>query len=305
MLPASIPVELTWNAPTNCPTHDDVAAEIARILSASKAPRVEVTVRADVSLDEQGRWHAALRVRSHDAYSERILDAESCPAIAAATAVIVAVAVEGGVPETAVPAPVPAAKSESTFWAAAPEPRRTSQVAIGAAGAFDAGLLPSFAPGVEGTIGWAYAGSAWRLRAVATGSFFPAQHSARPQGASGAPGEVGTFELFAAAARACGSIVRGAFDVGPCLGAEIDVMTGTGSAPAQPTPGTGTWPSALASVLATWSLSSHFAFMVRGEGFYAPSAPWFGLTSSTNHIDVYRPSRIGGRGAFGFEVRFF
>jgi hypothetical protein len=303
VLPASFPVDLTWNAPVDCPTRDEVTVEITRLLSASAESRVEVTARADVSHDQENRWHARLSVRTRDAHSERTLDAESCPAIASATAVIVALAVEGGMPDRVSPSASQASKPEPASPSAA-QPRG-SQVVIGAAGVFDAGSLPLFAPGVEGSLGWATSWSRWRVRAVATGSFFPSQDSAPLPDRSGAPGEFGRFELFAAAARVCGSIVLGAVDVGPCLGAEADVMTGTRVRAALPTRNTGAWALAVGSALVSWSLTSHWAFVLRGEGFYAPSTPWFGLTSGANHIDVYRPSSTGARGALGLEVRFF
>ena len=306
MLPGSVPVDLTWNAPAECPARDAVVDEVARVLSASREKRVPVTARAEVSRDG-GRWHAVLSVSTRDAQGERILEAESCPAIASATAVIVAIAVEGGMPEPVSPqAPLPEKPRQS-----APErmQQHASQLIVGAAAVIDANTWPLPAAGVEGTLGLDQSWSIWRVRAIATGSFFPRQDS-KPIGGTEAPGEYGRFELAAAAVRACGSIVRGAFDVGPCLGAEIDVMTGTGASmgPAQPTRNLGAWASALGSVLASWSFLRHAAIFLRADAFYAPLPPQFGVYSagpSRNPIDVYAPPHIGARGALGVEARFF
>jgi hypothetical protein len=306
MLPASTPVDLTWNAPAECPTRDAVVAEVARVLSASHEQRVPVTARADVARDEQGRWHATLSVSTGDARSDRTLDAEICPAIASATAVIVALAVEGGMPEPAspaTPAPSKTAPVAPTF-----APQRASQLLVGAAAVVDAGTLPSPAPGVEGTLGWGYSWSTWRVRAIATGDVFLSQDTS-PLGSGEAAGESGHFELFAAVARACASVVHAAFEVGPCLGAGIDIMSGTGSAtgPAQPARRTGVWATAVGSLLASWSFSRQVAIVLRGEGFYAPWPPDFVVTShpSGNHISVHQPGATGARAALGIEARFF
>jgi hypothetical protein len=285
---------------------DAVVDEVARLLSASRELRVPVTARARVSRDDSGRWHAVLSVDTRDAHGERTLDAESCPAIASATAVIVAIAVEGGMPEPVMPqAPPP----EKPIQPEPPHVRRASQLIAGAAAVIDASTWPSLAPGVEGTLGLDQSWSMWRVRAVATGSFFPWQDST-PLVGTEAPGEYGRFELTAAAVRACGSIVRGAFDFGPCLGAEIDVMMGRGASmgPAQPTRHSGAWASALGSVLASWSFLRHAAIFLRADAFYAPLPPQFGVYSpapSRNPINVYEPPHIGARGALGVEVRFF
>ena len=309
LLPATVPVDLAWNAPAECPARDAVLDEISRVLSTSSAPRVAVTARADVSSDGQGRWHAALSLGTHDAHSERTLDAESCSAIASATAVIVAVAAEG---ETREPEPVPAPQSGRYSPELPTSTRlrqRTSQVVVAGAGALDVGTLPPpIAPGVEATLGWAYTWSTWRIRALGSVTFFPSKNSL-PLGGTQAPGEYGRFDLFGASARACGSLVQAVFDFGICLGMEIDWMTGTGATggPAQPSQHTGAWPLALGSLLASWSFSREVAILVRGEGFYAPAPATFVVTESPKnaHIDVYTPNQMGLRGALGVELRFF
>jgi hypothetical protein len=303
MLPASVPVDLTWNAPAECPSRDAVVDEVARVLTAPKRQRVRVSADVDVSHDGQGHWHGALKVATGDAHGERSLDAESCPAIASATAVIIAVAVEGGMPEPALPEAPPPPKSTPHATRAAPQ--QAPQLIVGAAAVVDGAMLPSFAPGVEGTLGWGYSWSVWRIRGVASGSFFPSKDSAQLR--SEAPGAFGSFELFTAAARVCASVIRGPFDLGPCLGAEVDFMTGAAAGAALPSPRTGTWPSTLLSLLASWSFARHLAMVVRGDGFYAPQPPEFVLVShpSETHVHVHQPAQLGARGALGLEVRFF
>jgi hypothetical protein len=308
-----VPVELTWNAPAECPTRDAVVDEVARVLTASHESRVQVDARVDISRDDQGRWHAALSLATRDAHSSRVLDAESCPAIASATAVIIAIAVEGGLPEPTPPAAAPSTRPPSIHVSTPPR-EFPSQLIVTAAATVDAGMLQSPAPGVEAALGWAYSLPRWRIRAAASGSFFLPQDSGlvtctrSSSGPCPAVGESGHFNLFAAAARVCGSIVEQAFDLGPCLGVEIDVMNGAGEGPAQSIRSTGVWPSALASLLASWSFSRHLAITARAEGFYAPKPVQFVLNyvpATSDHILVYQPSPTGARGALGVEVRFF
>jgi hypothetical protein len=306
VLPASVPVDLTWNAPAECPTREAVVDEVARVLSTSHEMQVQVTARADVSRDDLGRWHAALRVSTRDAHGERALDAENCPAIASATAVIVAIAVEGGVPETVPPPTTPPAHPTSSpaSW---PQRESPSQLIVAASALLDAGMLPLLAPGFEAALGWAHAFPRWRIRSVASGSFFLPQDS-EPIRDVRAPGEKGRFDLFTAAGRVCGAILQNALDLGPCLGAEIDVMTGAGAAgPAKSSSSTGAWLSGVGSLQAVWSFSRHVAILVRAEAFYSPNPVHFGLNYSPAppHIDVYRSSQAGARGALGMEFRFF
>lgn len=306
VLPASVPVDLTWSAPAECPARDIVLGEVSRVLSTSNAPRVPIAARVDVSRDEQGRWHATLSLDTRDAHSERTLDAEGCPAIASATAVIVAIAVEGGMPEQPARAPAPPA-AQHEGQASTRARGGASQAVAAVAGALDGGTLPVISPGVELALGWAYSWSTWRLRALASTTFFLAQNTSPLLGGDAA-GEVGHFDLFVASARVCGSLVRDAFDFGPCLGLEIDWMTGTGEAgPAHPDPSTAKWVSALGSLLASWSFSRHVAIVLRGEGFYAPATPDFGVNDPLKGtpIHVYSPRSIGARGALGVEARFF
>ena len=55
--PAAAAVDLTWNAPSDCPSREGVLGEVARLLAASRSLPAQATARADVTRDEQGRWH--------------------------------------------------------------------------------------------------------------------------------------------------------------------------------------------------------------------------------------------------------
>jgi hypothetical protein len=90
------PIALEWKAPADCPTQDAVLGEVARVLGHVPVG-APVRSRADVARADNGRWQAQLALATTGAQSQRLLVAESCEAIASATALIVAVAIEGGI----------------------------------------------------------------------------------------------------------------------------------------------------------------------------------------------------------------
>src|SRR5262249_38230812 len=99
-----------------CPSRDAVLAEVQRVLGSSRGIDADMA-RADVSRDGVQGWHASLRVEARGATTKREFDAESCSAIAAATAVILAVVTEDSAGEAArapEPPPPPPPSPESS-----------------------------------------------------------------------------------------------------------------------------------------------------------------------------------------------
>jgi hypothetical protein len=305
-------VDLAWSAPVECPSREAVVQEIERTLRGSTAPRVRTTARVDVTQDDHGRWHASLEVDTRGGQSARVLEAESCGAIASAAAVIVALAVEGGVapaplppkpPPPEPPPPKPTAPSPPSP-AAPPATTQGSQLLVGAAGVLDDATMPNLAPGAELTLGWAYRVSIWRLRLLASGEIFPVQNVSF----AGRPGnEGGHFGLLAGAARACGGIVGHGFDLGPCVGAEVDEMSasGVGSLTRKLT-GSATWGAIVGSALASWSPWRPLAIVARLDGLLPVARPQFVIDNPTQGpTTVHQPSAAAMRVALGIELRFF
>jgi hypothetical protein len=294
--PTSSPVSLTWNSPVDCPSREQVLAEVARVLGGAHEARIPAIARADVARTNTGRWQAALRVEARDVHSERNLEAESCEAIASGVALIVAVAVEGSVPPLAPPASTPKVPDAAPAESGASS--HASQLLVAAAGVIDDGTMPPIAGGGEAALGWSYATPSWRARALAGASYFPSASK------NIATREGGTFTLFAPFARLCWSIARGPFDIGPCLGGEIDRMSGQGFGPPpiQPLDNNATWGSAVGTALASWSLSGPIAVFARADGIVPLAQPTFRLLPDTN---VHQPALPAWRAAFGVELRFF
>jgi hypothetical protein len=95
------------------------------------------------------------------------------------------------------------------------------------------------------------------------------------------------------------------FEVGPCLGAELDRMHATGVGPAgqlESQSATSIWGAGLGGVFASWTLVPPLALVIHGEMVLAPVQHRF--VFQPGPVPVYSPSRVAARGAIGLELRF-
>ena len=301
-------VTLTWKAPAGCPGEAEVLIEAARVLDAGRRDRVAVTAHVDVEQARTSRWRGLVSLDTGDGRSHRVFEAESCAAIASAAALIIAVTAEGATSARVAeeptarwlpPAPAVPAVVER---AATARPAPQSELSIAAAAVMDAGIMPDGpAGGGEVSLGIGLRTSGWRLRASAGGAYFPAQTTILAAGSAG-----GRFALLSLSLRACGLAVRGRFEAGPCLGGELNRMSGSGvgsSALFDAEEASGWWGAALAGAVASWRLSPLMALFARGEAVLTPAEPRFVLQPGT--VVVHSPSRAAGRAALGIELRFF
>jgi hypothetical protein len=319
------PLELAWSAPAACPSRETVLDEVNQILGHA-GPGSPTRARVDVSSDEGGRWHAALSVQSRGLQGERDLEAESCSAIASAVALIVAVAVERGVPPelpgpSAAPPPPPPAPPPLTVVSAptrvaatspsvSPAPsHHESRLLVGADATLDgfiraARTMPGFAVGADASAGWLYAWGPFRFRAVGTGTYFP-HASAHARSTD----EGGDFDLFTVAGRACLAFAAALFDVGPCVGAEFDSMQTTHIDAQEPQPAAAQWWSLLGSALAHAHLTRSLALSLRLDALgVVGNAPSFKIrapATAGGPYDVVQPSSFSIRAGLGLEAYFF
>ncbi len=308
--PSSGPVELIWNAPAECAPREAVLSEIARVLGPSRQPRAPATARVQVTHDDpQAQWHATLSVDARNAQTERAFDAESCAAIVSATALIVAVAVEGRLPE-AVPRPSQSAGSpprpERTLTPPPQKPSYPSQLEVALGGVIDSGTLPRVAAGGELFAGWAKRGSQWRFRVLANGALFGAQRAADRLGNGAHLG------LLTGSAQGCASVIAGPVELGPCVGAEIEYMwaeSGVGSSNFTFRQGGEAWPTVLGSLLGSLNFSRLVGVFARVDGVVRPVRPpplAVHAGTSPSGDPVYQPpGGVGFRAALGIEARFF
>jgi hypothetical protein len=304
---APAPVDLVWNAPApECPSRERVLAEVARVLGGSREPIARASARVDVAAAQDGRWQAELSVDARGAHTERRFEAESCEAIASAAALIVAVAVEESVPPE-VPAAAPPPEPRASPFPKSNGSRHDSQLIVTAAGVIDDATLPAVGGGGEAGVGWAYRISIFRLRALAGASLFAEQTSSP----AGYPQSGGHFTLLATSAKACGSIGSGPFELGPCLGVDVDAIWATGFGWQQTSgPMSAQWVSVLGSVITLWNFSRNIAIFARADGLIPLEQAHFEAKVIAPpllvaYIPVHRPAPVAARGAFGIELRFF
>jgi hypothetical protein len=301
--------DLGWNAPPECPTRDEVLAEVDRVLAGSRETRIPAAANADVAATVNGRWSAVLRINARDGQGERRFEADTCREIASATALILAVTVENGAP----PPPAQALVHEEppatvSVKRAMPEearsvpPARVSQALAAVAGLIDDGAMPRApAGGMELALGGRLAFSKGYLRALAGLAVYPTQTTA-----TGSAGESAKISLLEVSVRACGLIPRGRFEWGPCLGGEIESMSASGAGPAQtfqPASAHRVWGAAVGGFHASWSTSRLVAVFARAEGIFSLARTRFVLTP--DNAVVHEPARVAGRVGFGIELRFF
>jgi hypothetical protein len=310
---AETPVEsviFEWNAPGECPTSEQVLAEVARVIH-GRQERVAVMARVDVQRAPSDRWKGVVSLETEDARGERVFEAESCSAIASAAALIVALAVEGGALPPPEPPPVPAAPSPAAIavrtqpieTAAPPRPwQHPSQLIVTATGVMDAGVMPGGAAGGgELALGFSMHAPSWRVRALGGAAYFPVRSNALT-----ATDEGGRFSLFTLSLRACASGIRGRLDLGPCVGAEIERMSASGFGPSmrfEAASGSSWWAAGIVGALASWSISPLLAVVVRGEAVFTPTQQRFVVQPGS--VLVHSPSQLAGRATAGIELRFF
>lgn len=100
---AAGPVSLRWSAPAECPSGDDVLAEVDRLLGLRKPGTAgPLDVVAEVERKDDGTYVVRLEIPGTDGPRSREVSAVSCSALGQATALILAMTID---PEAALSAP--------------------------------------------------------------------------------------------------------------------------------------------------------------------------------------------------------
>jgi len=298
-------VALVWTAPADCPSADTVHHQVEEIVGDTATDLAPVAAVVTVARGI-GTWQASLVLQAHGQRSERQYDAESCGALGAAMALIVALAAEGmepPPPSTTGEAAVqrgsreqPRAPGAPPFWVA-------SSVLVHLGATFDDGTMPySFAPGIEVTAGRMLEASFWRLRFLGGGSYYFTQTG------GGGPSDwyLGTYWLLSFAARACATATMGRFELGPCLGAEFVFMHGDNVGGSQ-VGDSQYWLSPLVGLLASFTVTSRLGFFGRADVAFPTTMRTFmgrpAFPGGNNPIYDVPPNAT--RVVAGVELRFF
>lgn len=295
-------VAVVWSAPDECPSSAELASR-----TTARVPET-TAVRANGRVTKSGtKYRLELAIEGGSSKGERVLEADSCDALATSAAVVIAMSVAPQRDEPAEPSPQPPAAAAAPAPSPPPKPTPPDHDAsparpspLPARGTItlrpdvvvDGGLMPSFAVGGGGAIGL-NVGRA--LHVEAHGAAFASQdaHAANAD-------EGGSFSLFAGGARACWAVTA-RVEISPCAGVVVARLGATGFGAAKVGDGEAvTWgPEAGASVLVP--IAGPVGVRAGAFAFLPISRRSFVITAVG---EVHQPAAVAARGFVGPEVRF-
>lgn len=314
-------IELEWTAPAECPSADEVRANVAQLLggaSASEPVRAQVTVSR-----EPAGFAAELVLVIGEQRSERRLVAAQCSALADAAAVVIAVTVDpvhavgAEMREEAAPLPEPPsepslATADASPASAVAEPEPIAVPVVGVApmppprrvvrrpgvylrvfGGVDYGDAPKATGALGGAIG--LFGHGWRAELDASGAFPRTTELTR------APGVRARLGRWSLAARGCGVPGRGRIEVPLCGAIEAGAISGEGRGETvdpqrrvlRP------WIAAVLGPALAVRVVPRLAVLIGADVVVPLWRARFVIGDDT----VHRPTRVGVRGLAGVELR--
>jgi hypothetical protein len=321
------PLELEWNAPKGCPTHDDVIGEVRRIVGTGEVRR-RVRAIANVSnIASSGgeRWSLQLKTEEGGSGGERTLDGHSCKAVASAAALVLALTLQTD------PAPPPSVTSASAPPSASVPPPPTSapvppppspklRVAplLRAGGGIALSGLPSAAGVAAAELGARYG----RFEADITFAYLSETSQTDPADKEGLSG--GQFAQVALGAIGCVAPVVGpekpGIEVWGCAGAEVEWMLARRYGPISPmtsgipTEATNAYFAPVISPRLTWAPFRRVAFVLESTFSFPLERPRFVLCQLPIGPDgqcptgaeqpIFRAPPAGVRALLAVELRF-
>jgi hypothetical protein len=206
-----------WSAPEECPSQQQVEAEIARLVGGDLRLQDGSDLRADVRVSGGPPWSADLTTQHAGRIGRRSFESPSCQAAADAVALIIALSIDpdaaaGGAqaPTAAAPPPLQAPVSRD----------RRLQILASLYSQGRVGTLPGTDVGVG--IGVGLAGSRWRSELRWTYGLRRDQVASLPSGASG------RFNVTTGSLTGCVDAGRMKLAFGPCAVAEVGRVSATG-----------------------------------------------------------------------------
>jgi hypothetical protein len=309
---ATGPVALEWVAPDasdECPDAVHIEREVERLLggvSTGDGPYLQA--RAEVHRGESGLWHVELRTAGPQGAGLRMVTAESCRALADATALILALAVEperAGASSSAKSSATQAPAPTSTPNAAAPpktapSPPSTSPRAVrfaaDASAMLDIGTLPRAAPGMAARLA-VIPGRLPSLRLEIGAGLFLDEATTSPAARSG------TFSLRTFDAGGCVLKSAPRLEIGACASVEVAWLSASGLYETVTSRGEAEWVVLRARATVAYFWSSAWGVRADAGGGLGTSRPDFTSAGAEQGL-IHRPSRYTGQGALGLELRF-
>ncbi|HEX2873249.1 MAG TPA: hypothetical protein VHP33_18450 [Polyangiaceae bacterium] len=251
-----LPLDLIWDAPTECPSYAEVVTELERITRVK--PGREITpVRAQATIERtpSGRYRLRLLTEREGQTGETELDANSCPVLKRGVTLVLALTLGDGVDvvdEPAAPEPPPkppeappVEEKPTPPPAKIPTPVREPDEALrfspwlAASGAWGLVRKPSFGP----QLGLALGKARWQARADVT--FWPPVDGARYQSIDS------SYLAFIGAVGACARALPSGWSLAACGTFQVGAIHGSSSGAFRDGSATAPWYAVAPSLVVT------------------------------------------------------
>jgi len=251
----ALPVDLSWDAPAECPSQDEVMKELARIVRVREG-RVVTPINAQAKIEHVagGRYRLHLRTQREDQTGDTDLDAVTCAVLKRGVTLVLALALGDGVDlvdEKAQPpaepppkpplAPVPPQPPVARRPPAEQRQQNAWRLSPWVAGVGSSGLNGKPAFGAQ--IGLEMGRSYWQ--ALLQLSYLPPTASDRVQGIDS------SFSAVVAAAGACARLPLHAWSVAACAVTEVGAIHGSAQGSFRDSSNTAPWYALGPAVIAT------------------------------------------------------
>jgi hypothetical protein len=293
-------VDIEWIAPEGCPAASAVNAQIDELLGGPARERASEALSVRATVEHGSLWLVTIETKSATSSGHRSIEAATCPALANATALIVALMID---PE-AVAAHTKKVSEDTAPRASAPPPpaappppvaRRTTFGFAGVGVAGNLGVLPAPDAGPMVLLGLERAHWRTELRVAYGLRKVASDPLAEPEGA------YGKFGFFAATLAGCYTVSRSLLDLGPCAEVEAGLVRGEGVGADHTTSEDEPWLALGAGAILAVKPTRWLRFPVRAEALVPLWRPEFVFL---NAGPIFRSQPLGARLTLAVEVQF-
>jgi hypothetical protein len=307
-----LPLELEWDVPEACPGSESVRRRIAQILHEPLTNPTSAVANGRIETLPDGRYRLAVAVRTGDVEDVRTVDAPSCPTLAEAFAVVVALAIDrskdvdgsearaaelpASVADARTPTPDVAhpAKQESP----APHPQQSPppplRVSLGLGSSVVWGPLPDVSMGAAVSLGARI--HRFRVGALGTMSLPQDAHFGRSAGVS--------FDMVAAGAFGAYMLPLGNFAFGPWASVEATHVRARAFGVRLPTATSAAWLTPVLGGRVEARIAQWLGLFASADLLLPINAPIFSLATVGDAVRLHSPGRPSPRLSLGAEVLF-
>jgi hypothetical protein len=299
--------ELSWEAPAECPTQDQVRSYAERLLGKPIAGPAGKAIEAQgqVRRNDTGHWELSLRIVVGDHVEQETLVARQCRALGDAMALKVALACDpfavvdavqsdeaAPTEPAAAPAPPPSAPA-STRAPAGRDRSSAPRLGLRPSGGIGFEQLPGVSPGVA-----LFGSVAWRTVRVELGAQY---YFGRDAHYPDLPSIGAHLQLVSGVVRGCLVPTLGAVGLPLCGGFELGLMRGQGFGVEEAFAAESAWAAVVAGPAVRVAVAPWAALWLEGDAVISLVRPGFRMR---NLGTLYTAPGSGARALLGLEVQF-